>query len=92
MKRLQNVFGIIKTIGDRQRGYFNYLSWLLVVGLYSETLKKALIHFTKEYWFIIAPLWILFIYFDIKIILPGERSYNDRQSSMLQDIKRKQAI
>ena len=84
--RLKQYCGIIKVILDRQRGYLNYLTWLFLAGLYSDKIKYAIVLFAKEYWYAVLIAWLVFAWFDVKVIYPGERSYHDRKSSVLAKI------
>jgi len=75
--------GKLKAIFDREFGYISKLNFLMIVYIF---VKEAGIH----WWYILLiPLFLLWIYIDLKYIMPKEFDYLSRKNPILMDIWKK---
>jgi len=76
-------FGFLSIEFTRQRNYIALLTPILVGGLYSESLRVTLVKIISGYWYYAIPLWILFILFDLFVLIPGEQTFMHKRSKIL---------
>ena len=87
--RTKMIFGFIRVAFERQRGYMAWATPILLIGLYGTKIKVWIIHFVSNYWIIFIPLWILFIFFDMFILLPGEQMFYSKSNKIIMNIYNK---
>jgi len=87
--RTKMFFGFIRVAFERQRGYMAWATPILLAGLYGTKIKTWIIQFVSEYWIIFIPLWILFIFFDMFILLPGEQIFYSKSNKIIMNIYNK---
>lgn len=76
------ITGFMKAVLDRQQRYISLTTPVLLAGLYG---KEKVIHFIQTYWYII-PLWIMFVFFDIFVLLPGEQLFYAKSNKILMEM------
>ena len=77
------MIGKLKAIFDRQKSYLASLNFLMISYLF---FKEA----GWNWWYLlIIPFWIVFIYVDVRCILPKEMDYLHRKSPVLRELLRK---
>lgn len=80
--KIRFVVGFLRIVQWRQQAYLSIVTPFLVAGLYG---KEKVIHFIQHYWYVI-PIWLLWIIFDILILLPGEQLFTSASNKLFMDI------
>jgi hypothetical protein len=85
VEETKNMFDIgrIKVITERELGYYKYFSFVMIAHLYLKDIGW-------HRWFLfIIPLFLIWVYVDIKYIMPREYGYIHSKSPFLQKLMKK---
>lgn len=80
------IIGFINVTFNRQRSYMAWSTPLLLAGLYGTKIKTMIIHFFTTYWILLIILWVIFIFIDMFIILPGEQLFMSKSNKIIMEI------
>ena len=80
------ITGFLKAVLDRQQRYIALTTPILLAGLYGEKFKAFLIHLVSSYWFLMIPIWIAFVFFDMFVLLPGEQLFYAKSNKILMEM------
>ena len=80
------LLGFINIEITRQKGYLWWLMPILVGGLYGDNTRDLVVKIVKGYWYYAIPVWVLFILFDLFVLIPGEQNFYHKRSKVLNQI------
>jgi len=73
--------GKFKAIIDRQRGYMGMVNFIMIAYLFFDRTGF-------EWWYIFAlPIWIVFVWLDVKYIMPKEYKFVWDNNPAFQQLK-----
>lgn len=75
--------GKIKAIADRELTYLGRFNFIMIAYLFIKDTGF------KWWYLLIIPVWIIWIYIDLKYIMPGELNYLHGKSPFLQKLMKK---
>lgn len=85
-EKSQMFFGFMRVSFERQRGYAAWLTPILLAGLYQNDLKIYITKFFSNYWYVIIPIWFVFVVFDMFVFLPGEQLFYSKSNKIIMDL------
>ena len=88
IEKRKMAMGFIRVAFERQRGYMAWATPILLVGLYGDKSKEFVVSLVTNLWFwiVMIPIWVVFIFFDMFVMLPGEQLFYAKSNRIIMDL------
>jgi len=81
------ITGMLKAAWDRQQRWLSLIIGASTFGgVYSESFKQFILNVIGNYWFLLIPLWLIFICFDMFVLLPGEQVFYSKSNRLFMEM------
>jgi len=81
------ITGMLKAAWDRQQRWLSLIISISIFGgVYSNNFKLLVLNIIKNYWYLLLPVWVVFICFDMFVLLPGEQMFYSKSNRLFMEM------